>query len=309
MFIRQFSYLVALAREKHFARAAAACNVTQPTLSAGIQKLERELGLPVIERGHQFIGLTPEGERVLNWAHRIIADFDGLRQDLANFGKGLAGTLRLGVIPAALPAVSLLTGPFSARHAGVTVQVQALTSIAIQRGLDSFDIDAGLTYLENEPLSQVRRLPLYTEHYLFVAKETLLRSGGHGARASLSWREAAGYPLCLLGSDMQNRRIINHILGGIGIAVLPRIETNSFDGIAAHLRHGDCGSILPHSYCKTFGAADGMRAIPLVDPVRTQMVGLVIADREPLPPVAEAFLHFAATLQLDPWRLDTGDAA
>ena len=142
-----------------------------------------------------------------------------------------------------------------------------------------------------------------------MAKETLLRSGGQQQRASLSWREAAGFPLCLLGSDMQNRRIINHIFNEIGIAVLPRIETNSFDGIAAHLRHGDCGSILPHHYCKTFGAADGMRVLPLVDPVRTQMVGLVTADREPLPPVAQAFMHFAATLLLDPWQLDTGDAA
>ncbi|HWT99756.1 MAG TPA: LysR family transcriptional regulator [Terriglobales bacterium] len=295
MFIRQFSYLVALAREKHFARAAAACNVTQPTLSAGIQKLERELGLPVIERGHHFIGLTPEGERVLNWARRIIADFDGLKQDLANFGQGLSGTLRLGAIPAALPTVSLLTGPFCARHPGVAVQVQSMTSIAIQRDLDTFDLDAGLTYLENEPLNHVQRVPLYTERYMFVAKTELLK----GIPAAMSWAEAATYPLCLLQPDMQNRRIINQIFQEIGIRPKPRIETNSYDGILAHVRHGAYCSILPHPHCQSFSPAEGISTLPLVDPIRTQSIGLVTADRDPLLPVTAAFMHFAAGLNLD----------
>ena len=295
MFVRQFTYLVALAREKHFARAAAACNVSQPTLSAGIQKLERELGLPIIERGHQFLRLTPEGERVLNWAHRIIADFDGLKQDLENFGKGLSGVLKLGVIPSAMPALSLLTAPFCGRHPGVTVQVQSSTSIAIQRGLDTFAMDAGLTYLENEPLNNVRRVPLYHERYVFVAGAT----APFGERMTLSWAEAATHPLCLLTPDMQNRRIINQIFQEIGIAPTPRLEANSFDGIASHVRHGDWCSILPLTYCRGFGMIDGIRIIPLTDPVRTQLVGLVTADREPLPPIAQAFVHFAAALNLD----------
>jgi DNA-binding transcriptional LysR family regulator len=295
MFVRQFSYLVALAREKHFARAAAACNVTQPTLSAGIQKLEKELGLPVIERGHQFLGLTPEGERVLNWAHRIIADFDGLKQDLANFGKGLTGTLKLGAIPSALPFISLLTGPFCIRHPGVTVQVQSLTSIAIQRGLDAFEIDAGLTYLENEPLKNVRRMPLYIEQYVFITRQ----GSSLTERTSLSWAEAATYSLCLLTPDMQNRRIINQIFQEIGITPVPRLETNSFDGIASHVRHGDWCSILPRSYFCVGGMFDGIHAIPLVEPIRTQEIGLVTTDRDPLPPVTDAFLHFAAGLNLE----------
>ncbi|HVJ42695.1 MAG TPA: LysR family transcriptional regulator [Dongiaceae bacterium] len=295
MFIRQFSYLVALAREKHFARAAAACNVTQPTLSAGIQKLERELGLPMIERGHHFIGLTPEGERVLKWAQRIIADFDGLKQDLTNAGQGLSGVLRLGAIPAALPAISLLTGPFCARNPGVAIQVQSMTSIAIQRSLDSFDLDAGLTYLENEPLNHVQRLPLYTERYMFVAKTAFLGD----VPETMSWAEAATYPLCLLQPDMQNRRIINQIFREIGIQPRPRIETNSYDGILAHVRHGAYCSILPHPHCQSFGPAEKISTIPLVDPIHTQSIGLVAADRDPLLPVIAAFLHFAAELNLD----------
>ena len=82
MFIRQMTYLVALGREKHFGRAAAACNVTQSTLSAGLKALERELDMRLVIREPRFMGFTAEGERVVEWAAQIIADYDSLRQDV-----------------------------------------------------------------------------------------------------------------------------------------------------------------------------------------------------------------------------------
>ena len=74
MLLRQLEYLAALARERHFARAAAACRVGQGTLSEGIQRLEADLGVTIVHRGHRFGGFTPEGELVVQWAHRILAD-------------------------------------------------------------------------------------------------------------------------------------------------------------------------------------------------------------------------------------------
>ena len=65
MLLRHLQYLTALARERHFARAAASCHVAQPTLSAGIKQLEEQLGLLVVQRGQRFEGLTAEGEQVL----------------------------------------------------------------------------------------------------------------------------------------------------------------------------------------------------------------------------------------------------
>ena len=96
-------------------------------------------------RGHRFLGITTEGERVVEWAHRIISDYDSLRQDIDRLRGGLQGTLRLGVIPAAMPTVAFLTEPFCAQHPNVTVDVCSMNSIAIQRGLDEFDLDAGMT--------------------------------------------------------------------------------------------------------------------------------------------------------------------
>ena len=280
MLVRQLIYLVAVARNRHFARAAAECHVSQPTLSAGIRKLEEELGTPLVIRGHRFLGLTPEGERVLAWAQRIILDYDSLKQDLEGRDAGLTGTLRLAAIPAALPAVPLLTTPFCARHGAVSVQIRSLSSIAIQRGLDELEIDAGLTYLENEPLTRVRRLLLYRERYLFITGSEDPLSD----RGSIGWAEAATRPLCLLTPDMQNRRIINQIFHEVGIDPRPRIETNSFSSIWAHVRSGPWASIVPHTYLHAFGRITEIRAIPLVDPVRSQAIGLVVSDRDPCRP-------------------------
>ncbi|MCP6756238.1 LysR family transcriptional regulator, partial [Klebsiella pneumoniae] len=81
MFFRQLEYLVTLAREQHFARAAEACNVSQPALSAAIRRLEEELGVSIVERGQKFVGLTEDGARILGWARQTLAAWDGLKQE------------------------------------------------------------------------------------------------------------------------------------------------------------------------------------------------------------------------------------
>jgi len=99
MFARQLEYLVALDRERHFGRAAATCHVSQPALSEAVRSLERELGVPLVRRSRRFEGFTPEGERVLRWAQRAVADLRGLEQEASRLRGGLDGTLRIGAIP------------------------------------------------------------------------------------------------------------------------------------------------------------------------------------------------------------------
>jgi DNA-binding transcriptional LysR family regulator len=285
--IRQLQYLTALAREKHFGRAAAACHVSQPTLSAAIRQLEEDLGVPIVERGQRFKGLTAEGRRVLEWAQRILADCDALRQDLSQLRDGLTGRLRLGVIPAALPAVSLVTAPFCAAHPGVSVTILSQSSIEIQRALDAFEIDIGMTYLDNEPLINVRTEPLYRERYILLTSA----AGPFARRKTLSWAEAAAVPLCLLTPDMQNRRILNGIFRSVNRAPQPAIETNSVLALCSHVRDGHWSSVMPHTFLHVFGVPADMRAIPLVEPAPTHEIGLVIADREPAPPIAQALMQ------------------
>lgn len=295
MFIRQMTYLVALAREKHFGRAAEVCNVTQPTLSSGLKALERELDMRLVIREPRFMGLTPEGERVVEWAGQILADYESLKQDVEVFRGGLRGTLRLGVVPAAMPPVAKLTAPFSAKHPQVTIDVQSMTSVEIQRGLDKFEIDAGLTYLENEPLSHVRKAALYRERYLFVTS----RNGPWAGVSSITWRDAVCENLCLLNESMQNRRVLNNLAHSIGLELVPSVTTNSFLAVCSHVCTGAWSSIIPHTFAYIFAGCEDLMLIDLVDPVHSQTIGLVASDRDPLPPLARALMTCATRLNLE----------
>ena len=214
MVIQQLIYLNALARERHFGRAAAACHVSQATLSKAIQRLEDEFRVPLVRRGHQFEELTPEGERAVAWAQRILTDCEGMEADLALMHSGTGGKLRLGAIPTSLPVVPRLTGPLRRRHPDLRFAIRSLSSREIERGLQESELDAGLTYLDNEPLHAVRSKRLYEEGYVFIAPS----ESRWAESESISWEAAAEAPLCLLSPDMQNRRIVDRNFAEAGRA-------------------------------------------------------------------------------------------
>ncbi len=286
MLVRHLSYFVTLARERHFAKAAEACNVAQPTLSAAIRKLEETLKVQLVIRSHHFIGLTPEGERVLAWGRQILTDYNSLRDDLAQLRRGLAGALRLGVIPAAMPSVSFLTARFCTAHPAANVEIKSLSSRAIQRALDDFELDGGITYLENEPLENVRRVPLYIEHYVLITH----RDSPLAHRSTVTWAEAAAEKLCLLSEDMQNRRIINNVFASVGVIPNAPIVSNSFLGVYSHIRNGGWSSIVPHTFAHLFEGPRDLASIALTEPCHSQAIGLVLSNREPPTPMASALL-------------------
>ena len=291
MQMRQLEYVTALARERHFGHAAAACHVSQPSLSAGIRSLEAELGVPIVIRGRRYAGLTPEGERVVAWAHRILADADGLREDLASMQGAVTGRLRLGAIPTALPIASALSAAVTAQHPDVSVTVLSLASREIERQLLEFEIDAGITYLDNEPLRGVRAIPVAQERYVLYAHQ----DDAIAARASLTWREAADLPLCLLTVNMQNRRIIDAAFTTAGTAPSPRVESDDIVPLWEHVAHGRWCTIGPTSWIDGGALPDSIVAIPLTDPTVEQRIGVVVPDRDPLPTLTRALLDAART--------------
>lgn len=99
MNLRDLRYLVALADVKHFGRAAAACFVSQPTLSTQIRKLEDELGVSLVERAPRKVMLTPAGREIAERARRIVADVEQLREVARRSQDPEAGTVRLGIFP------------------------------------------------------------------------------------------------------------------------------------------------------------------------------------------------------------------
>jgi DNA-binding transcriptional LysR family regulator len=294
VFIRQLDYLTALDRERHFGRASAACHVAQPTLSAGIRSLERELGVPLVRRGRQFEGLTPEGERIIVWAQRALADLDSLRQEATRVRGGLEGILRIGAIPTSLPISPRVTARFRGRHPRMRVRLSSMSSREIAHGLEHGEIDAGLTYLDNEPLEHVDTIALWHEHYLLVTA-----AGGElGSESTVPWSVAAELPLCLLTPDMQHRRIVDGAFATAGATPEPAVETNSVSTLVAHARAGLPG-ITAQTWLETNPLPDDLRAIPLVEPEIEHTIGLVTATGIERTPVIAELLALFAPLEFD----------
>ncbi|PZQ17773.1 MAG: LysR family transcriptional regulator [Ancylobacter novellus] len=298
----KLDFLLALAKERHFGRAAEDCGVTQPTLSAGLKQLEDMLGVRLVERGSRFHGFTPEGERTLEWARRIVGDARAMRQDIEALKRGVVGHLRIAAIPTALPLAPQLTTPYRARHPDVRFTILSSTSLGIGIALDNLEIDAGITYLDNEPLGRVSAVPIWREGYRLLTAA----DGALGDRQTVTWREVGRVPLCLLTPDMQNRRIVEGLLREAGSAPAPTLESNSTVALFAHVRTGAWASVMPQSFADTMGLPANVRSIPIVEPEVVHTVGLVVPHRDPMTPATKALVSEAKALaaRVESARLD-----
>ena len=290
--IDKLEYLLALARERNFSRAAETCGVTQPTFSAGIKQLEDTLGVMLVQRTSRFLGFTAEGERVLDWARTIVADARAMRAEVQTLKKGVSGHLKIAAIPTALAMVSALTTPFRARHPNVKFTILSRTSIEALSMLENLEVDAAMTYIDNEPLGRMRAVPLYREQYrLLTSADSPL-----GDHDKVTWAEVGKIPLCLLTPDMQNRRIIDGLLHAAGAHPEPTLESNSMIVLFSHVRTGRWASVMPERLAETLGLTERLRSIPIVDPEVVHEIGLVVPPREPTSPLVAALVAEASTI-------------
>jgi DNA-binding transcriptional LysR family regulator len=284
--IDKLEFLLALARERHFGRAAETCGVTQPTLSAGIKQLEESFGILLVNRGSRFQDFTPEGERVLDWARRIVGDARAMREDVNALKHGLNGRLRIAAIPMALAMIETLTTLYRERHPAVQFTVLSHSAEEIFQLMENLEIDAGVTYLDDEPLGRVTGIPLYRERYrLLTAANAPL-----GDRDKVTWAEVARLPLCLLTPDTQSRRIIEGLLRDAGGDPRPSLESNSMIVLYSHVRTGRWATVMPSRLAATLGLTDVLRAIPIVEPEASHTIGLVAPARQPMKPLTAALV-------------------
>lgn len=284
--IDKLEMFLAVAKEEHFGRAAQSLGITQPSLSAGIKQLEEQLGVLLIFRGSRYGGLTPEGQSALIWARRIVGDARQLRDEMRTRRHGLSGRLRIAVIPTALTWAARISARFGRTHPRVGFTILSRTSVEILQMIDDFQIDAGISYLDNEPLGKVSTVPLYDERYMLVcAADSEL-----AARSSVGWADLDGQRMCLLTSDMQNRRIINRNLAEAGVTPQATVESSSTVVLVAHVLEGGWITILPEDIASFLAQGKPLAVVPLERPQAVHAVGLVAPWREPHTPVLDALL-------------------
>ncbi|EKE44865.1 transcriptional regulator [Oceaniovalibus guishaninsula JLT2003] len=280
---------IAVAREGHFGRAAESLNISQPTLSAGIKQLEEQLGVQLVLRGSRFGGLTSEGQIALPRAQRLVEDARQLHEEMRVMRDGLSGDLRLAVIPTALPWAARLSAAFMRKHPETRFTILSRTSREIVGLMETFEVDAGITYLDNEPLRRVDTASFYDETYMLVCP----RDAPLARAASLDWKELDGKALALLTPDMQNRRILNAIFAECGIAPVTAVETNSIIALVASVAAGGCMTVLPADMAGFLGGGTDVALVPLTGGARAQPVGLIVPRRDPRSPLVEALLREA----------------
>ena len=285
--IDKLEFLLALARARNFRRAAEMCGVSQPSLSAGIRNLEETLGLMLVRRSSRFQGFTPEGERVLDWATRIVGDAHALRDEARALRKGFTGELRIASIPTALPYLPRLTTLYRLLHPEVRITILSRSSIEILDMLGTLEADVGVTYLDNETIGRLRSVPLYSESYRLLTTET----GPMSQRRHVTWAEASTLSLCLLTPDMQNRRIIDRLLTPVGTAPRPcMMESDSVISLITHVAEGEWVTIVSDAIARSIATMPRLRAIPIIKPDAAFTVGLVTLDRQPNAPTVAALL-------------------
>ena len=245
--------------------------------------------IPLAKRSSRFLGFTPEGERVLVWARRMVGDAQAMRQEILGLQSGVGSHIRIAAVPSAMPMVASLTTPFQLRNPSVRFTLLTRTSDELLNMLHQRDIDVGVTYIDNEPLSEVVKVPLYREQYLLLTT----RSGPFGHADRVTWSQLATLPLCLFTRELQHRRIVDNVFNAAGIEVTPAVETDSLVALTSHVLTGAWVSIVPLSILSSLDMSRPLLAIPVVEPEISHMIGLVVSERYPIQPTIRDLMQDA----------------
>jgi len=196
MTLTELRYLVALARERHFGRAAEACFVSQPTLSVAIKKLEEELDVKLFERGSNEVGVTPLGEDIVRKAQAVIEMAAGIKETALRGKDPLAGPLKLGLIytigPYLLPA---LVRQAIKRVPQMPLMLQENFTARLLEMLRTGELDCAIL-AEPFPDTGLAVAPLYDEPF----KVAVPRAHALAGRESVSAEELKHETLLLLGT-------------------------------------------------------------------------------------------------------------
>lgn len=284
--LEKLEFMIALARERHFGRAAESCGVAQPTFSQGIQQLEELMNVPLVKRSSRFLGFTPEGECVLVWARRLVGDVRAMRQEVQQMQQGLGPNVRIAAMPCAMPIIASLTAPFQIGHPTVRFTLITRTADEIIRLLHEREIDAGVRYVDGESLDEVEEIPLYREEYLLLT--TL--GGPFGRCDHISWSQLAALPLCLFTPNLQHRRIVDGALRRAGVSASPAIETDSILALTTHVLTGNWVSVVSSLIVNAIDLSGSLRVVPISEPSVSNMIGLVVSRRFPVQPTVAHFL-------------------
>ena len=230
---------------------------------------------------------------VLVWAQQTLASLSYMREDATTAKSSMSGTLRIGAIPTTMTIAALLTAPCIAAYPNIRYVLSSLTADAIVAQLDQFELDLGLTYLDDTVIEGFEKLHLFDERYVLLADRKV------SLAPTLTWEQAARLPLCLLTGKMRNRQVIDAAFRRSGVQPSVILETDSLFSLYAHVSEAGLFSVVPHSLLNFFDLKSRVQARPLL-PQLTRAIGLIARNQPSLAPITGAVWEIARGLNLQP---------
>lgn len=247
MNLQELAYFVAVADHRHFGRAAAACHVSQPTLSGQLRRMEEQLGVTLFERNNRRVAITPVGEKLLEHARLALAEAELVESVARESRDQLAGPLRLGVIPTVAPyLVSRILGPLRASYPKLTIELwEDITTQLLER-LRGHKLDAALLATDVAE-GDLTALALFDDPFLAalpqghrlasrktvpeadLADDLLVLADGHclagQARAACGKRGDGSPQRALQSASLET--LVNLVAAGYGTTLVPRLAAES----------------------------------------------------------------------------------
>ncbi|HVL31535.1 MAG TPA: LysR family transcriptional regulator [Solirubrobacteraceae bacterium] len=291
MELRQLRYLIAVAEEQHFTRAAAREHVAQPALSQQIRRLEAELGLTLVQRTTRRVAMTQAGELLVARARRALAELDAAAAELQSLAGVQAGRLSVGALHTMGPVdLSLLLSSFHRSHPGIELTVREQSSEELAEMLRDDEID--LAFLSVTERIQSRGLKL---HPLVSEELVAVLSGDHplAGRRRVGLAELADDTFVSFREGARLRELLISAAGAAGFRPRIALESNESRRIRSLVSRGLGVALLPRSDAEGPGADVAVCA--LSGPALRRDVTLASREQRRPSPAAQAFL--ALTLQ------------
>lgn len=272
MTLTELRYIVALAREKHFGRAAEKCHVAQPTLSVAVKKLEDELGVILFERGQSEVSVTPAGEPIVHQAEKVLAEAARVRELAATAGDPLAGPLRLGAIytigPYLLPKLVPL---IRQRAPKMPLMIQENFTHKLIEFLKSGELDVAVLALPIQEPGLVAQA-VYDEAFRVLVPAAHPWSG----RTSVAADSLLDEPLLMLGRGNCFREQVLDLCSHAGAGGPQVLEGSSLETIRLMVASEVGITVMPSTAVDTLPKDDPLlRVCPFDEPTPTRRVGLV----------------------------------
>jgi LysR family hydrogen peroxide-inducible transcriptional activator len=288
MTLTELRYIVAVARERHFGRAAEACFVSQPTLSVAVKKLEEELAVTLFERGAGEVSVTPPGQKIVEQAQRVLEEAARVHEIAAAGRDPLVGPLRLGAIYTIGPYLLPKLVPIMRRTApSMPLHIQENFTHNLSESLKNGEVDVILIALPfDEPGIATRAV--YDEPFLVAVPK------GHDweERKRISADELTRESLLLLGEGHcfrdQVLDICNVMRAKERSSLARTVEGGSLETIRQMVASGVGVTVLPSTSIGAGGTGDLIRIVPFSRPAPTRRVGLAWRRSFPRPEAIEA---------------------